>query len=56
VGVALSYIIGPHVDVWVNKQLANLESKIACGIDPKDENLWKEFKKAFDVAFTDLVD
>jgi NAD-dependent SIR2 family protein deacetylase len=25
-------------------------------MDPKDENLWKEFEKAFDVAFTDLVD
>jgi hypothetical protein len=56
VGVALSYIIGPCMDVWVDKQLTNLEGKIAGRTDPKDENLCKELEKAFDVAFTDLAD
>jgi hypothetical protein len=56
VGVALSYIIGPCIDVWVDKQLTTLEGKIAGRTDLKDENLWKEFEKAFDVASTDLAD
>jgi hypothetical protein len=55
-GVALSYIMGPCMNAWVDEQLTSLETKVAGGADPKDENLWKTFKKAFDMAFTDLVD
>jgi hypothetical protein len=40
----------------VDKQLVSLEGKVARGVDPKDEDLWKAFEKVFDVAFTDLVD
>jgi hypothetical protein len=56
VGVALSYIMGPHMDAWVDEQLISLEDKVAGRADPKDENLWKVFEKAFDVAFTNQVD
>jgi hypothetical protein len=56
VGVALSYIMGLCMDAWVNKQLSSVKEKVAGGADPKDENLWKAFEKAFDVAFTDLAD
>jgi hypothetical protein len=56
VGVALFYIMGPCVDAWVDEKLISLEEKVAGGADPKDENLWKAFEKAFDIAFTDLAD
>jgi hypothetical protein len=56
IGVALSYIMGLHVDAWVDEQLNSLEEKVASGADLKDENLWKAFEKAFDVAFTNLAD
>jgi phosphoribosyl-dephospho-CoA transferase len=39
IGVALSYIMGPCMDVWVNKQLQTLEAKITGEADPKDERL-----------------
>ena len=56
VGVALSYIIGPKVNAWVESQVAELEEKTSQkGYAETDERLWKEFEENFNKAFTDLA-
>jgi Retrotransposon gag protein len=57
VGVALSYIIGPRVDSWVEGQVEELEDKTTNkNYAETDERLWKEFETNFNNAFTDLAD
>jgi len=57
VGVALSYIMGPNVNAWVDEQLKELEDKVLTGgYDPSDERLWTEFEAAYNDAFTDLAE
>jgi hypothetical protein len=56
-GLALSFIRGPHVDDWVERVLNDTDRRRGPpnNYTPTDEYLWEAFVRDFKVAFTDTT-